>query len=495
MKFVLTSLILICLVNSVIAQSRVDDIALSDTPSAVAFAEFVSVLRDVDETRVARWINESWHQDTINQIGIDAIKRSVVAWRNAHQNAEFVEERVAKPQQYVAVFKDSVTEQFFGFILDLEKGEGHRIINARIVPARPPLSAARQEITGNEAQTQVNKLLDRLSAADRFSGVVLIARKDQPIVQKAVGRVSRRYSQQNDLDTTFCLGSMTKMFTALAIAQMVDQDRIDLDDPVSKYLGEPWISPAAGRRIQIKHLLSHSGGTGDFLSHPAYFEISHSKLRDVDDYAQFIEIENPEFEPGSKFSYSNTGFVLLGKIVENISGQDYFTYMRKHFYDPLELHRTGCFDWDEPQKNIAEGFFAMHHRQRGLVWKSNVFMMRARGCPAGASYSSAKELLRFSWALQQGKVIKKSTLDEFWSAKPEFGSDDYGYGFQVFQRDRWATGLGHSGGAPGVRAHFLVYPEHEITLIVLSNYGDAHEAVYEKCRLLVTQLIGGWKGK
>ena len=157
----------------------------------------------------------------------------------------------------------------------------------------------------------------------------------------------------NRLDTKFNLGSMNKMFTAVCIAQLVEQGKLAYDDKIDKYLSDYPNSDAA-RKVTIHHLLTHTSGLGDFFNDK--WRAKQFRVKKVREYFPFFAEEKLKFEPGSKWSYSNAGFMVLGAIVEQVAGQDYFEYVREHVYKPAGMVNTDAFELDHDVPNLAIGY-------------------------------------------------------------------------------------------------------------------------------------------
>ena len=343
--------------------------------------------------------------------------------------------------------------------------DGDWLTDLDVVAAAAPAAVLTTALSEEELVQELRAMVARLEEAELFSGAVLLADADGVLFERAAGLASVRYGVPNTLDTRFCLGSMTKMFTACAVLALVEAGELSLDDPIGKYLGEEWVGFEAGDRIRVEHLLTHSAGTGDFFRHPDYPHRTRSWFRDVDSFADFISVESPAFEPGTRHAYSNSGFILLGAILEEVTGRDYHEYMRETFYAAHGMTASDCFDWDVPIPDLATGYYELP--DGGL--RSNVFSQRVRGCPAGSSYSTARDLLAFARRFQAGEIVPPHQRDAMISPRPELGSPSYGYGVQLFQREPVLGSYGHGGGGPGVASLLAIYPETGHVVVVLAN--------------------------
>jgi CubicO group peptidase (beta-lactamase class C family) len=286
------------------------------------------------------------------------------------------------------------------------------------------------------------------------------------------------------LQTRFNLGSMNKMFTAVAALQLVERGKLSLDDTIGKYLGTDWLSQPVLDRVQVKHLLTHTSGLGSYFNEE-FVRSSRALFRRVDDYRPLVKSEGLDFEPGTNWKYSNTGMLVAGAVIEKAGGKDYFDYIRENVTGPAGMRDTDSYELDRVNRNLAVGY-SQEQTAGGPAWRNNLFEHVIRGGPAGGGYSTVEDLLRFDQALRSGKLLTKASLANLWRAYPELSSPDYGLGFGI---ESSAAGriVGHSGGFTGISAHLDMYLDDGWTVAVLSNYGDAAPIVQGKARELITQ--------
>src|SRR5574341_1968495 len=190
-------------------------------------------------------------------------------------------------------------------------------------------------LSDSEIVAQRKAHVERLVQADSFSGAVLIAKDGKTLWSAAYGIADRNFNVPNKIDTKFNLGSMNKMFTAVAIAQLVEKGVLSFDDPVSKWIPGA-LSGDAGDKVRLKHLLSHTSGLGSYFS-DEWDAASRARYRSVDDWMPLAKKETLQFEPGTRWSYSNTGMLVAGKVIEAASKQTYFDYVREHIYKPAGM--------------------------------------------------------------------------------------------------------------------------------------------------------------
>jgi CubicO group peptidase (beta-lactamase class C family) len=295
-----------------------------------------------------------------------------------------------------------------------------------------------------------------------FSGAVLVAHNDQVLFQAACGEASRRYHAKNSVVTRFNLGSMNKMFTAVAVMQLVEAGKVSLDDPLGKYADETWLPHEVTDRITIAQLLTHTSGLGDFFD-DGLLKNSRDLYRELDDYKSLVRTEKLSFEPGTRFQYSNTGMLMLGVVIEKASGENYFEYVRRHIYRPAGMNATDCYPMDQPVENLAIGYYDAPDDSLG--WRENTFKDPMRGGPAGGGFSTVGDMFRFTRALQAGKLVSPASLKTLWSNHPP---NSYGAGFEV---EDTAAGkvVGHTGFSWGVSSRLNIFLDKGYVAVVLSN--------------------------
>ena len=351
-------------------------------------------------------------------------------------------------------------------VVRLETEAPHRIRGVGMYIPEPP-AALKGRLSDAQIAGAAEQLASRLASVDAFSGAYLLARGDKVLSAGAYGEANKDFGVPNRIDTRFNLGSMNKMFTAVAIAQLVEAGKLSFDDPVSKFIPD-LLAPGAAEKIRIKHLLTHSGGLGSHFTEK-FMNASRANFRDTSDYLELIRGAEPAFEPGTKSEYSNSGFLVLGRIVEVASGRDYHDYVREKIYLPAGMTATGEFELDKVNKNLAIGY-ERSFDAGGRSYRNNIFEHVIRGGPAGGGYSTAGDLHRFATALLAGRLVSKEMVKTLTSPKPELASEGYGYGFAVSPDGKV---VGHSGGFPGISSNLDIFPATGQVMVILSNYGQA----------------------
>lgn len=256
-----------------------------------------------------------------------------------HSIRNYVPER----PETVVILKDELFGSWRAFSFHLE-GEGQRITGLNFSPARAPSNVEPEVMEESNLAPELERLLQRLCERDAFSGAVLVAKGEEVLFTRACGEASKRFHVANKLDTKFNLGSMNKMFTSTAIMQLAEKGKLSLEDPISKYVDESWLPKSITDKVTVHHLLTHTSGLGSYFN-DTYWNGSRELYRSVEDFKPLVKGETLQFEPGERFGYSNTGMLLLGVVIQSVTGQDYFDYIRENIYlaghDQLRQLRDG----------------------------------------------------------------------------------------------------------------------------------------------------------
>ena len=302
-----------------------------------------------------------------------------------------------------------------------------------------------------------------LTDAAKFSGVVLIAHDGKVVFEKAYGPRDPNADALATVQTRYNLASAGKMFTATAILQLVESGKLTLDSKVGTILTDYPNTELAGK-VTVRHLLTHMGGAGDVGLFGTENAENRKRVRSLADMLALHGNRAPAFEPGTQQQYGNFGHIILGRIVEIISGETFEDYVQKHIFVPARMGATGFVNCVKISDDIAVGYVEVEGKM-----VRNCATLPARGFPAGGQVSTARDMLRFVEALKSGALLKPKTFASAIKSQHEFmglGFFATGYGPDVPTRDfRW----GHGGSADGICTDVRTYPETGETIIVLSN--------------------------
>jgi CubicO group peptidase (beta-lactamase class C family) len=315
---------------------------------------------------------------------------------------------------------------------------------------------------------EIDSYLNSLAAENKLSGAVLVAKDGVTVASKAAGIANKATGATINLNTKFNLGSMNKMFTAVAIAQLAQAGRLSFNDPISKHLPD-YPNKEVADKVTIHHLLTHTSGMGMYWNEK--FMAQREKLLTVAAHLPLFSSDPLLFLPGEKFQYSNSGYMVLGAIIEKISGQDYYSYVQEHIYKPAGMTDTGFYEPGKEIPNLAIGYSKMSPDGKQLEEaKDNTNTREVKGGPAGGGYSTVVDLVKFHMALRSYKLLNEEYTNIVITGKVESGGPigryAYGFGDKVFGGKHI---VGHNGGAPGIAANFEMYPALGYTSVMLMN--------------------------
>ena len=430
--------------------------SVPDTPAARQFTGYLKAFNSGDRSVLREFFEKNYPervQSVDDQIG----------FRARTGGFDFRKSEEATATKFVGLVQERDSDQFARISVEVEPAAPYRIkqVGLRAVPRPPEFTLP--SMSEDAAFAALRSQVEKDAAADRFSGAIAIA-KDGKILFTAVnGMADRDKKISNKLDTRFRIGSMNKMFTAVSILQLVQDGKIALTDPLGKYLAD-YPNKDVASKVTIHHLLTHTGGTGDIFG--PQFSAHRLELRTLRDYVKLYGERDLKFEPGSRWEYSNYGFLLLGVVIEKVSAGSYYDYVRDRVFKPAGMTSTASLPEDETVPGRSVGY--MKDGPNGL--RPNTDTLPYRGTSAGGGYSTAEDLVRFGIALQTHKLLNAHYTDLLTTGKVETRpGEKYAYGFF----DRNANGVrsfGHGGGAPGMNGDLQIFPQSGYVIAALSNF-------------------------
>jgi CubicO group peptidase (beta-lactamase class C family) len=302
--------------------------------------------------------------------------------------------------------------------------------------------ARRVGLTNDELIQRIQALLDEQEAADRFSGAVLVARENQPILTEARGYAIHPRVVHNQPDTKFNIASVTKMLTAVAVIQLVATGKLDLHTPVSTY--DPALPHAAD--ITIHQLLTHTAGFDRYWNDA--YRAARSDLRTIEGYLKLFAETPLEFPPGTRYHYGNSGYVLLGALIEHATGTSYYEHMRQEIFQPLGMKATDFYEMDLPVANCATGY--TRENWFGPLdgqLRNNHFIYAVKGSPSEHCFSTVHDLFLFLQALQAHRLLDAEHTEL--CMKPHTAAEQpgvqYGYGVHIIDDGKHGRFIGHGG--------------------------------------------------
>ena len=320
--------------------------------------------------------------------------------------------------------------------------------------------------------SRMEQVVQPLLAGNRFMGTVLVARGESVLLNKAYGYANLEWEIANSPTTRFRIGSITKQFTAAAILLLEQRGRLSVDDPVRKHLPD---APAAWDTVTIFHLLTHTSGIPSFTSFPDY-QATMSLAVTTEKLVERFRDRPLEFAPGEKFNYSNSGYVLLGYLIEKISGQTYAQFLQENIFTPLGMTGSG---YDSNSAVVVRRAAGYSPGPNGLVNAPFLHMSIPHG--AGALYSTTEDLHRWNKALFGGTLLSGASLKKMTTPF----KNNYGFGITILTANG-RTRYAHGGGINGFNSSLAYYPESRVTVAVLANVnGPAADDIGAKLSALV----------
>ncbi len=339
-----------------------------------------------------------------------------------------------------------------------------------------PLLAQPSEAWLHERVASVGGLFDPLAAAGSFSGIVAIGGENDLLWHRSYGFENQQDRIDNSLDTRFNMGSITKMMTAVAIGQLVDAGRVSFDATVGTYLPD-YPDPTIRDHATVAQLLNHTSGLGAYP-----FTHGHTTVSDI---VSEFSATAPAFEPGTSSTYSNAAFVLVGRIIEVVSGMDYYDYMRRNVFARAGMETADFL----PSTGDVDGRAVPYMlRERDGVRVSAGEMLEPIGSPAGGAYATVGDMLAFGAALLDGRLISEATRQQLFMPRRSMGPGvSYGFGVGVHETNGH-TSYGHNGGGPGISADLRIYPDSGMTTVVFSNFGGRESMrTFRRLESIMTQ--------
>ena len=306
---------------------------------------------------------------------------------------------------------------------------------------------------------KINDYMDALVKAGWFNGSILIARNGTVVASKGYGMANFELDVPNTPQTKFRLGSITKPFTAMAIMLLQERGKLSDQDSICKYLPE---CPAPWQAITLRHLLSHTSGLAKHDTAGTYLKTAMLPMT-LPQLIDSFKNKPADFKPGEKLDYNNNGYILLGYVIEKVSGQSYEAFVSDNIFKPLKMMDSGYDNHDPIIKHRAAGY-----RRDGATLLNAAYIDQSQPFSAGALYSTTEDLLRLDQALYDNKFLSQKSLDAMFA--PVIGN--YGYGWFVNKQFN-RRAISHPGGVPGSAAMITRYPEEKLLIVVLSNLQDS----------------------
>lgn len=308
------------------------------------------------------------------------------------------------------------------------------------------------------AQKNYPQLLDQYMQAQTdirgFSGTVLVMKQNKVLLEKGYGLADREWNIANTVETKFRIGSVTKQFTAACILQLIEAGKLSLDDKLSKFYPDF----PKGDSVTIHMLLNHTSGIASYTDGRDFMTVATQSLP-RDSMIAFFKNKPYNFSPGTKWAYNNSGYFLLGCIIEKVSGLSYTNYLQKNIFDNLEMKNSGVDKLDSVLAMRARGY-----SREGKKTFNADFISMDWPFSAGVLFSTVSDLYKWDRALYGTKILSKGSLQKMFTP----GKSNYGYGVLIDSLEKHSR-IWHNGGIPGFSTNFTRFINDDICTVVFSN--------------------------
>lgn len=417
--------------------------SLPPTAAGKRVEAYLQAFNSGDESAMRDFFLNNVSAESLQRIPMDA---RLNRYREMHTTAgKFSLVKVLEvAEDHARIVVDTAQGMKLRMEFQFDKTAPHKLLAIGIDEARPEDEGVTPVQDDAALAQAAGQYVSKLAQADDFSGVVMLGKNGTPIFQQAWGYASREQKIPNTVETRFNLGSINKSFTQVAIHQLATRGKLAFTDTIQKFLpGYP--NHEAADKVTVKQLLDMSSGIGDFFG-DRYEAAPKDKINSIADYLPLFADKPLEFEPGTRRRYSNGGYIVLGAIIQQAAGMDYYSYVQTNIFLPAKMTRSGWFAKDLAEPDIAAGYTKMNGpgmTQPGKERHRNTPMLPQRGSSAGGGYSTARDLLNYTAFLQSS--LAPASFDG-------------------------RSGFGIAGGTEGVNAALDFDPHTGYTVIVLSNY-------------------------
>jgi CubicO group peptidase (beta-lactamase class C family) len=334
----------------------------------------------------------------------------------------------------------------------------------------------------------IEELCDSYAAQRNFSGVCMLKIKGETVFEEAYGYANRAFKIKNQVNTSFDTASVTKIFTAVAVLQLVEQGKLKLDDKIVNIIDLK--GTKIPEDVTIEQLLNHTSGIADDADEEAgedyaalFINSPNYAIRECKDFLKNFVFKEPNFKAGSNVRYCNCSFILLGLAIEKITAMKYQDYVTKNIFKKAGMTGTGFFSMDGINENTAEGYTNITDTEGNIIgYKKNIYFYPPTGTADGGAYTTAEDLNRFLIGIQNGTLLNKEYLDilmqphcNFYESKENnqiqglYKRNGYAFEFFMIEDKKEPFCIYKDGCNYGVSAMFSYYPEKDISLVLLSN--------------------------
>ncbi len=443
-------------------------------------SSFITVFNGGSRIEVIDYLSDHMSKSRIETYGIDAHVGVFLNSQNTFGHLDVI--KVLPPSngnERIEVISNN-NKFKYNLIINKEKDAPYKINYFTLQNSKPEHSSKRL-ISPKELAQELSSFINNLSIEDAFSGSVLVAKGNDVIFKGSVGYANRTWKIKNNIDTKFSLGSMNKMFTAIAALQLIEKGKLKFDDKLIQFVDKDWLPKGDSDSITIRQLLTHTSGLGNFFN-DEFNKSNKEAYRNLDAYKPLISQSELLFVPGSRNRYSNSGMLMLGLVVEKVSGQSYYDYVQKHIYNKANMTNSGSFELDSVTANLASGYLKRMHSDQ---WVDSIYARAIKGSPAGGGFSSVEDLYQFAIALTEFRLLGKKLTEDAYTEKTQYNSAFwYGYGFSVSGEENNRV-VGHGGAYLGVDSRLDIHLDSGFVVVILANQSDVVAPVRRKINELI----------
>ena len=448
----------------------------------------IRAINSTSETEQREIISIIFSQTAINEVGIDRLLGLVKQLHDSYAPIEYHHsETIAfnKPDGisyiiHIYAKKDGdVMWQDFQMRLDPEPPHKLKSIGF-IAEVSEPIALPNGSIEQKETLDWINGYIQTLNSKYDLYGSVLIAKGNKILFEKYFGFADQEKTISINSNSLFGMASGGKMFTALCIAKLVEDKKLNYKDHITKYI-DGFSDKVKADKITIHNLLTHTSGVEHYWWGQKNEAFSNAVT--IKDHLKMVLDVGFKNDAGKEYEYNNSNYILLGAIIEKVSGKDYFTFVKENILDKAGMTNSGYFA-SETTNTVSP----LVRSEKGDSW-IEVERGKGKGSSAGGSYSNVNDILKFSNALKNNLIVSKETLKNMISVKNNnmIVTEDYGYGF-IIQKFAQELSYGHGGTAKGVNFEFRYFPNSDITFVIFSNQDNG---AYDDLKRNTTKLITG----
>lgn len=450
-------------------------------PAERRLKELLAAVESGSSERIRNLIETAYAPEVLRRTNVDGAVQYYLAMHDRSRGLE-VDSLRATPTEAAALLRSELTGLWEQLSVRVEPGPPHRLLDFASFQIEPPQHPLSHAGVSDEARArEIERIAGRLTEANVFSGVVLVAKDDSVLYQGTFGEADRERGLPIRPDTRFPLASITKTFVTVAVAKLVEEGKLSWEDPLGKFYPDFPLT-AAREKVRLKHLVTHTSGLEDFTGYcrRSACPETYGSMADYVRVAALAQGDSLAYEPGTRSMYNNANFSLLGGIIERVSGQPFYEYIRENILGPAEMEDTDLSDPGRVPERLAVGYDKRYTDQGVRVTGKARPPEPYAGYPAPfmGAHATTRDLLRYATALRSGRILGPETVEILFSPKPEAG--DWGYGFDILDEERGV--VGHGGSWVGQSNSLDLFTRSGYTVVILSNYTHGRSPLREAIR-------------